>query len=102
MKYADFTNVLLGEDSGKIMKRIISRSRSTGLMNRSTEFSGQDSWSETRLSGRASDRDNIRVRDGRERVELVRRWVKEGDCCVAFFEAQPKTAEFGLDIVRIE
>lgn len=32
----------------------------------------------------------------------VKQWVKEGNCRVAFFEARPKTAEFGLDIVRID
>lgn len=32
----------------------------------------------------------------------VKQWVKEGDCRVAFFEARPKVAEFGLDIVRID
>ena len=31
----------------------------------------------------------------------VKQWVKEGTCRVAFFEARPKTTEFGLDIVRI-
>ncbi len=32
----------------------------------------------------------------------VKQWVKEGNCRVAFFEARPKVAEFGLDIVRID
>jgi hypothetical protein len=34
--------------------------------------------------------------------QLVKQWAKEGECRVTFFEAQPKAAEFGLDIVRIE
>jgi len=34
--------------------------------------------------------------------ESVRQWVKEGNCRVAFFEARPRMAEFGLDIVRID
>ena len=34
--------------------------------------------------------------------ELVKQWAKEGDCRVAFFEAQPKPAEFGVDIIRID
>ena len=38
--------------------------------------------------------DNIR--------ESVKQWVKGGKCRVAFFEARPKLAEFGLDIVRID
>jgi hypothetical protein len=32
----------------------------------------------------------------------VKQWVKEGNGRVAFFEARPKVAEFGLDIVRID
>jgi hypothetical protein len=32
----------------------------------------------------------------------VKQWVREGNCRVAFFEARPKAAEFGLDIVRID
>lgn len=32
----------------------------------------------------------------------VKQWVKEGNCRVAFFEARPKVAEFGLDVVRID
>ncbi len=32
----------------------------------------------------------------------VKQWVKDGNCRVGFFEARPKPAEFGLDIVRIE
>lgn len=32
----------------------------------------------------------------------VKQWVKEGNCRVAFFEARPKMAEFGLDVVRID
>ncbi len=32
----------------------------------------------------------------------VKQWVKDGNCRVAFFEARPKMAEFGLDIVRID
>lgn len=34
--------------------------------------------------------------------ESVKQWAKEGNCRVAFFEARPKMAEFGLDIVRID
>lgn len=34
--------------------------------------------------------------------ESVKQWVEAGNCRVAFFEARPKTAEFGLDIVRID
>jgi hypothetical protein len=34
--------------------------------------------------------------------ESVRKWVDVGKCRVAFFEARPKTVEFGLDIVRID
>ena len=34
--------------------------------------------------------------------ELVKQWTVEGHCSVAFFEARPKAAEFGLDIVRID
>lgn len=32
----------------------------------------------------------------------VKKWTEEGHCCVAFFEARPKAAEFGLEIVRID
>src|SRR5262245_34620570 len=32
----------------------------------------------------------------------VKQWANEGDCQVAFFEASPKSAEFGLNIVRID
>jgi len=34
--------------------------------------------------------------------ESVKQWVERGNCRVAFFEACPKLAEFGLDIVRID
>ena len=34
--------------------------------------------------------------------ETVKQWAEEGNCRVAFFEARPKMAEFGLDIVRID
>jgi hypothetical protein len=34
--------------------------------------------------------------------EQVKRWAKDGDCRVAFFEARPNAAELGLDIVRID
>jgi len=34
--------------------------------------------------------------------KTVKQWAEEGNCRVAFFEARPKMAEFGLDIVRID
>jgi hypothetical protein len=34
--------------------------------------------------------------------ETVKQWAEEGNCRVAFFEARPKMAEFGLDIVRTD
>jgi hypothetical protein len=34
--------------------------------------------------------------------QLVRQWAKDGNCCMAFFEALPKVAQFGLNIVRVE
>jgi len=33
--------------------------------------------------------------------QMIKHWVAEGDCRVAFFEARPKAGEFGLDISRI-
>jgi hypothetical protein len=34
--------------------------------------------------------------------QVIKQWAREGSCRVAFFQAQPKAAEFGLDIVRID
>jgi len=33
--------------------------------------------------------------------QMIKHWVAEEDCRVAFFEARPKAGEFGLDISRI-
>jgi hypothetical protein len=33
--------------------------------------------------------------------EQIKQWAEEGGCRVIFFEARPKVAEFGLDIIRI-
>jgi hypothetical protein len=33
---------------------------------------------------------------------IVKEWAHEGRCQVAFFEARPKAAEFGLDIIRVD
>jgi hypothetical protein len=31
--------------------------------------------------------------------QMIRQWVPEGNCRVTFFEAQPRTSEFGLEEV---
>jgi len=31
--------------------------------------------------------------------QMMRQWVQEGNCRVTFFEAQPRTSEFGLEEV---
>lgn len=33
--------------------------------------------------------------------QLIKQWVTEGNCRVAFFEARPKAGQFGLDISRV-
>ena len=34
--------------------------------------------------------------------ESIKQWVEQGGCRIAFFEARLKTAEFGLDIIRVD
>jgi hypothetical protein len=103
VKYKDFTNVLLGEDSRKTMERII--------LTKSKHWSYEREYRifRPRTAGQKLDYPVALLTGiifgcmmGESERQLVRRWVKEGDCCVAFFKAQPKAAEFGLDIVRIE
>ena len=33
--------------------------------------------------------------------QMIKQWGAEGNCRVAFFEARPKAAQFGLDISRV-
>jgi hypothetical protein len=103
VNYEDFTNVLLGEDSGTTMQRII--------LTKSKHWSYEREYRIFRpdMAGQKLDYPVELLTGvifgcmmGEKERELVRRWAKEGDCCVAFFEARPKVAEFGLDIVRID
>jgi hypothetical protein len=103
VEYENFTPVLLGEDSLATMKRII--------LTKSKHWSYEREYRIFRpnMAGRKLDYP-VELLTGvifgclivENERRLVRRWVEEGNCRVAFFEAQPRGAEFGLDIVRIE
>lgn len=103
VEYENFTPVPLGEDSMAIMKRII--------LTKSKHWSYEREYRIFRpnMAGRQLDYP-IELLTGvifgcamlENERRLLRRWVKKGNCRVAFFEAQPSAAEFGLDIVRIE
>jgi hypothetical protein len=103
VEYENFTPVPLGEDSMAIMKRII--------LTKSKHWSYEREYRIFRpnMAGRQLDYP-IELLTGvifgcamlENERRLLRRWVKKGNCRVAFFEAQRKAAEFGLDIVRIE
>lgn len=103
VEYEDYTPIPIGEDSDRQVTRVI--------LTKSKHWSYEREYRIVRPgeAGRKAPfppglltgvifgcmmRDDVR--------ELVRQWAKEGDCHVAFFEARPKAAGFGLDIVRID
>jgi hypothetical protein len=107
VEYRDFTAVPLG-DSMKIMERII--------LTKSKHWSYEREYRIVRPGivkpGMAGQKLDYPVElltgvifgcmmQDKER-QLVRQWAKEGNCCVAIFEARPKASEFGVDIVRID
>lgn len=104
VQYEDYTPlVLLSDDSSKIMERTI--------LTKSKHWSYEREYRIFRpgMAGQKLDYPDALLTgiifgcmmDENER-QLVRQWIEEGDCCVAFFEARPKAAEFGLDIVRVD
>lgn len=103
VEYEDFTPVPLGEDSMKAMTRII--------LTKSKHWSYEREYRIFRpeMAGRKLDYP-VELLTGvifgcmlpHDDRKLVKQWVKEGNCRVAFFEAQPRAAEFALDIVRTE
>jgi hypothetical protein len=104
VQYEDYTPlVLLGDDSSKMMERII--------LTKSKHWSYEQEYRiiKPNMAGQKSDYPDALLTGiifgcmmGEIERQLVRQWVKEGNCCVAFFEAKPKTNEFGLDIVRVD
>ena len=103
VQYEDFTPLPLGEDSMKMMERII--------LTKSRHWSSEREYRIIRpaMAGGALPYPvelltgiifGCMMQEGER--QLVKQWAQEGDCCVAFFEAQPKASEFGLDIVRID
>jgi hypothetical protein len=103
VEYEDYTPIPLGENNNRQMTRII--------LTKSKHWSYEREYRIVRPA-KAGTRLHYPVelltgiifgcmmpRDVRE---LVKQWAKEGDCRVAFFEARPKAAEFGLDTVRID
>ena len=103
VEYEDYTPIPLGEDNNRQMTR--------SILTKSKHWSYEREYRIVR-PGKAGSRlgypielltgvifgcmmpDNVR--------ESVKQWAEEGHCRVAFFEARPKAAEFGLDIVRID
>jgi Protein of unknown function (DUF2971) len=103
VKYEDFTYVFVGEPSHKTLERIILTKSKHWSYER--EYRLFQPWT----AGQKLDYPVALLTGiifgcmmGESERQLVRQWVKEGDCCVAFFEARPKGSEFGLDIVRID
>ena len=103
VKYKDYTTIPLDKDKNSQMDRVI--------------FTKAKHWFYEReyrifLPGKADSRLDYPIalltgiifgcKMPDEVRELVKQWAEEGRCRVAFFEARPKVAEFGLDIVRID
>ena len=103
VEYENYTAIPIGEDSNHQMTRVIlTKSKHwsyereyrivrSGTARRKAPFPGEFL---TGVIFGCMMRDDVRA--------LVRQWAKEGDCHVAFFEARPKAAGFGLEIVRID
>lgn len=103
VEYEDYTPIPLHEDNNRQMTRVI--------LTKSKHWSYEKEYRIFRpgMAGQNLDYP-VELLTGiifgcmmsHEVRESVRRWVKEGSCRVAFFEARPKKAEFGLDIQRID
>ncbi len=103
VKYEDFTPVPLGEDSTNAMERII--------LTKSKHWSYEREYRILRpnMAGRKLNYP-VELLTGvifgcmmhDHHRQLIKQWVNEGNCRVVFFEAHPRAAEFGLDIVRID
>jgi hypothetical protein len=103
VEYEDYTPIPLHEDRERQMTRVILTKSNHWLYEKEyrifrPETASQDlNYPVELLTGiifGCMTPDKVRA--------SVKQWVKEGNCRVAFFEARPKAAEFGLDIVRID
>ncbi len=103
VEYEDYTPIPLGEDNIRQMIRV--------LLTKAKHWSYEREYRIVR-PGEASTKVSYPVelltgiifgcmmpRDVRE---LVKQWAKDGECRLAFFEARPRAAEFGLEIVRTD
>jgi hypothetical protein len=102
VEYEDYTPIPMHQDRERQMSRVIlTKSRHWSYEKEYRIFSPETankivSFPAALLTGvifGCMTPDKIRV--------SVKQWIKDGNCRVAFFEARPKLAEFGLDIVRI-
>jgi hypothetical protein len=103
VEYEDYTPIPLSEDKERQMTRII--------LTKSRHWSYEQEYRIIQ-PGKAGTKLDYPVElltgvifgcmmpDGIRKS--VKQWAAKGDCRVAFFEARPKAAEFGLNIVRIE
>jgi hypothetical protein len=103
VEYEDYTPIPLDKDKERQMTRVILTKSKHWVYEREYRiFQPEKSNSKLAYPGALLTGiifgcmmpDNIR--------KLVKQWAEEGSCRVAFFEARPKMAEFGLDIVRID
>lgn len=100
--YGEYRPIPLDEDSGKQMERVI--------LTKSPHWSYEQELRIVRPNqARTLIEFPVELLTGvifgcrmPERVRnTVKEWADEGGCRVAFFEAQPMAAEFGLDIIRV-
>ncbi len=102
VKYEDFTPVPLG-DAMKSMERVIlTKSKHWTYEQEYRIFQPEMARQKVAYPAELLTGVIFGCMMGENDRQLVKQWAKEGNCRVAFFEAQPKAAEFGLDIVRIE
>ena len=103
VEYEDYTQIPLDEDNVRQMTRVIlTKSRHWLYKKEYRIFRHGKTGSKldypvellTGIIFGCMMPDNIR--------EKVKQWAEEGNCRVSFFEARPKMAEFGLDIIRID
>jgi hypothetical protein len=105
VKYQDFTPVPfpLGGDGSQAMERVIlTKSKHWAYEQEYRIFEPEMAGQKVEYPVELLTGIIFGCMMGENDRQLVKQWATDGDCRVAFFEAQPKAAEFGLDIVRID